>query len=137
MRSGGSPLRDGGRLLRCRSILREALVRKVPLRINRFSRLAGGSRALHTPIWLNRQAGRYMPEYHRTKGDLTSLQFFKHPERAAEAALDAQRILGVDAAILFADLLPILEPMGLTLDYPVGVGRCSPTLCAMSGTWKP
>ncbi len=63
-----------------------------------------------------------MPEYHQVKGNLSSLQFFKHPGRSAKAALDAQRVLGVDAAILFADLLPILEPMGLSLDYPVGVG---------------
>ncbi len=75
-----------------------------------------------TPIWLNRQAGRYMPEYHAVKGDLPSLEFFKNPDRAAQAALDAQRILGVDAAILFADLLPILEPMGLSLDYKPGIG---------------
>ena len=87
-----------------------------------FLKACRGAPCGFTPIWLNRQAGRYMPEYHRTKGGLTSLEFFKHPERAAEAALDAQRILGVDAAILFADLLPILEPMGLTLDYPAGVG---------------
>lgn len=76
----------------------------------------------HTPIWLNRQAGRYMPEYHRVKGDMPSLEFFKHPERAARVTLDAQRILGVDAAILFADLLPILEPMGMALDYVAGTG---------------
>ncbi|MGD8829921.1 MAG: uroporphyrinogen decarboxylase [Pseudomonadales bacterium] len=75
-----------------------------------------------TPIWLNRQAGRYMPEYHALKGDTPSLEFFKHPEMAAQATLDAQRILGVDAAIMFADLLPILEPMGLALDYRPGVG---------------
>jgi len=48
-----------------------------------------------------------MPEYHRVKGDMPSLEFFKHPEKAARATLDAQRILGVDAAIMFADLLPI------------------------------
>jgi len=75
-----------------------------------------------TPIWLNRQAGRYMPEYHQVKADLPSLDFFKNPERAAQATLDAQRILGVDAAILFADLLPILEPMGLRLEYKPGQG---------------
>jgi len=63
-----------------------------------------------------------MPEYHQVKGDLPSLEFFKNPERAARATLDAQRILGVDAAILFADLLPILEPMGLRLDYVPGEG---------------
>jgi uroporphyrinogen decarboxylase len=76
----------------------------------------------YTPIWLNRQAGRYMPEYHSLKGDTPSLDFFKNPDMAAQATLDAQRILGVDAAIMFADLLPIMEPMGLRLDYVAGEG---------------
>ncbi len=87
-----------------------------------FLQACRGQATDYTPIWLNRQAGRYMPEYHRVKGDLPSLDFFKNPERAAQATLDAQRILGVDAAILFADLLPIMEPMGLRLDYKPGEG---------------
>ena len=87
-----------------------------------FLQACRGEQTSHTPIWLNRQAGRYMPEYHQVKGDLPSLEFFKNPERAAQATLDAQRILGVDAAIMFADLLPILEPMGLDLEYVVGQG---------------
>ena len=76
----------------------------------------------YTPIWLNRQAGRYMPEYHRVKGTTPSLEFFKNPELAAKVTLDAQRILNVDAAIMFADLLPMLEPMGFELHYEAGVG---------------
>ena len=87
-----------------------------------FLQACRGEQTSHTPIWLNRQAGRYMPEYHQVKGDLPSLDFFKNPERAAQATLDAQRILGVDAAIMFADLLPILEPMGLDLEYVPGQG---------------
>lgn len=87
-----------------------------------FLRACRGEPTPYTPIWLNRQAGRYMPEYHQVKGDTPSLDFFKNPELAARATLDAQRILGVDAAIMFADLLPILEPMGLDLDYKPGVG---------------
>lgn len=87
-----------------------------------FLDAARGLATPYTPIWLNRQAGRYMPEYHQVKGKSPSLEFFKDPERAARATLDAQRILGVDAAILFADLLPIMEPMGLGLDYLVGEG---------------
>ena len=63
-----------------------------------------------------------MPEYHQVKGDMPSLDFFKNPDKAAQATLDAQRILGVDAAIMFADLLPIMEPMGLRLDYLPGQG---------------
>lgn len=87
-----------------------------------FLQACRGEPTAHTPIWLNRQAGRYMPEYHQVKADLPSLDFFKDPERAAQATLDAQRILGVDAAIMFADLLPILEPMGLDLEYVPGQG---------------
>lgn len=87
-----------------------------------FLKACRGEATPHTPIWLNRQAGRYMPEYHQVKGDTPSLDFFKNPELAAQATLDAQRILGVDAAIMFADLLPIMQPMGLELDYVVGHG---------------
>ncbi len=87
-----------------------------------FLKACRGEATEYTPIWLNRQAGRYMPEYHQVKGKTPSLDFFKTPELAARATCDAQRILGVDAAIMFADLLPILEPMGLDLDYIPGVG---------------
>ncbi|MFK7912524.1 MAG: uroporphyrinogen decarboxylase [Pseudomonadales bacterium] len=87
-----------------------------------FLQAARGERTERTPIWLNRQAGRYMPEYHALKGDTPSLDFFTNPDMAAQATLDAQRILGVDAAILFADLLPILVPMGLDLEYVPGRG---------------
>lgn len=87
-----------------------------------FVKACRGEPTPFTPIWLNRQAGRYMPEYHAVKGNTPSLDFFRTPELAARVTVDAQRILGVDAAIVFADLLPILEPMGLVLDYVPGVG---------------
>lgn len=75
-----------------------------------------------TPIWLMRQAGRYLPEYRTVRNQITFLELCKRPDLAAEVTLTAQHVLGVDAAILFADLLPILEPMGLQLDYPPGDG---------------
>ncbi len=87
-----------------------------------FLKACRGEATDRTPVWLNRQAGRYMPEYHALKGDTPSLDFFTTPELAARATLDAQRILGVDAAIVFADLLPMLVPMGLELDYKAGEG---------------
>jgi uroporphyrinogen decarboxylase len=87
-----------------------------------FLKACRGEAVPYTPIWLNRQAGRYMPEYHAVKGDTPSLDFFKTPELAARVTLDAQRILGVDAAIMFADLLPLLEPMGMQLSYRAGEG---------------
>ena len=87
-----------------------------------FLRACRGAATPYTPVWLNRQAGRYMKEYHQVKGNTPSLDFFKTPELAARVTCDAQRILGVDAAIMFADLLPVLEPMGLQLDYLPGLG---------------
>ncbi len=87
-----------------------------------FLKACRGEAVPHTPIWLNRQAGRYMREYHDVKGTLSSLEFFKTPDLAARVTLDAQRILGVDAAIMFADLLPVLEPMGMQLSYEPGTG---------------
>jgi len=75
-----------------------------------------------TPIWIMRQAGRYLPEYMAVRSKVTFIELCKRPELAAEVTLTAQRVLGVDAAILFADLLPILEPMGIDLEYAKGEG---------------
>ena len=87
-----------------------------------FLKACRGEPADCTPVWLNRQAGRYMPEYHALKGATPSLEFFTTPDLAARAALDAQRILGTDAAIMFGDLLPMLVPMGLDLNYAPDIG---------------
>ncbi len=88
-----------------------------------FLKACRGEATDRTPVWLMRQAGRYMEEYQALKRQCASfLEFCKTPALTAQATLDAQRILRVDAAILFADLPPILEPMGLALDYPEGVG---------------
>lgn len=73
-----------------------------------------------TPIWIMRQAGRYLPEYQAVRTGHDFLEFCKRPDLASLVTLDAQRILGVDAAILFADLPTILEPMGFDLSYSPG-----------------
>ena len=70
-----------------------------------------------TPIWLMRQAGRYMEEYQRVRERVTFLELCKRPELAAEVMLTAVNRLGVDAAILFSDILLILEPMGFQLEF--------------------
>lgn len=75
-----------------------------------------------TPVWIMRQAGRYLPEYMEVRNRVTFIDLCKTPELAAQVTLDAQRILDVDAAILFADLLPMLEPMGIDLEYQKGEG---------------
>lgn len=69
------------------------------------------------PIWLMRQAGRYMAEYHLSRRGLDFLSFCKNSDYTAEATLTAVERLGVDAAIIFADILLIVEPLGLSLEY--------------------
>jgi uroporphyrinogen decarboxylase len=75
-----------------------------------------------TPVWLMRQAGRYLPEYRELRRTTPFLDLCKNPELAAEIMLTAVERLGVDAAILFSDLLLILEPMGIQLEYSAGEG---------------
>lgn len=75
-----------------------------------------------TPVWIMRQAGRYLPEYMAVRSKVTFMELCKRPELACEVTVTAQQVLGTDAAILFADLLPILEPMGIDLEYQKGEG---------------
>src|SRR3990170_266996 len=74
------------------------------------------------PVWLMRQAGRYMPEYRAVRSKMTFLELCKNPALSAEVMLVAVERLGVDAAIVFSDLLPILEPMGLELEFTTDEG---------------
>ena len=74
------------------------------------------------PIWMMRQAGRYMDEYRQVRERTPFLTLCKTPELASDVMVSAVRRIGVDAAILFADLLPILIPMGFQLEYAAGEG---------------
>jgi len=70
-----------------------------------------------TPLWIMRQAGRYLPEYRAIRSTVSFLTLCKRPDLAAEVTVSAQEVLGVDAAILFADILLISEPMGFHLEF--------------------
>jgi uroporphyrinogen decarboxylase len=70
-----------------------------------------------TPVWLMRQAGRYMEEYRKLRNQYGFLELCKRPDLAAEITVTPVERLGVDAAILFADILLVLEPMGVGLEY--------------------
>ena len=93
--------------------------------------LTGGSRFLRAclrkptdrpPVWFLRQAGRYMAEYREVRKHHTLVEICKRPELAAEVTITAAEKLGVDAAIIFADLLLPLEPMGLDFEFVAGEG---------------
>src|SRR5260370_10180382 len=75
-----------------------------------------------TPVWLMRQAGRYMPEYRAMRERHGFLELCKNPQAAAEVTLQPVERLGVDAAILFADILLVLEPLGVGLGFVEGEG---------------
>lgn len=75
-----------------------------------------------TPVWLMRQAGRYMAEYRAVREKTTFLELCRNPQLCSEVMCTAVQKLGVDAAIIFSDLLPILEPMGLELEFVAGDG---------------
>jgi uroporphyrinogen decarboxylase len=75
-----------------------------------------------TPVWFMRQAGRYMPEYRAVRKEHSLLEICKKPALAAEVTITAAEILGVDAAIIFADLLLPLEVMGLPFHFSAGEG---------------
>ena len=64
------------------------------------------------PVWLMRQAGRYLPEYQAIRNKVTFLELCKNPELSAEVMLATVDRLGVDAAIIFSDLLPLLAADG-------------------------
>ncbi len=73
-------------------------------------------------MWLMRQAGRYLPEYRAVREKVGFLELCKNPRLSAEVMLATVERLGVDAAIIFSDLLPILEPMGFDLEFAAGEG---------------
>ena len=87
-----------------------------------FMRACRRQRVERTPVWFMRQAGRYMPEYRAVRSANSLLEICHQPELAAEVTLQPVRALQVDAAVIFADILVMLVPMGLNLEYAAGDG---------------
>ena len=90
--------------------------------MSRFLDALAGKPVDATPVWFMRQAGRYLPEYRGVRKDRDFLTMVKTPEIAAEITLQPIRRFDLDAAVIYSDLLPPLQTMGLGLHFETGVG---------------
>lgn len=89
---------------------------------DRFLRACRREPVDQTPVWLMRQAGRYMPEYRALRKKHSLLELCRTPELAVEVTLQPTSAFALDAAILFSDLLIPLDPLGLPFDFHSGEG---------------
>src|SRR5690349_11744280 len=89
---------------------------------DRFLRACRREPVDRTPVWFMRQAGRYMAEYRAIREKYSLIEICQHPDLAAEVTLQPVRAFGVDAAILFADILLPAIPLGVGLEFAKGEG---------------
>jgi uroporphyrinogen decarboxylase len=118
--------RRGVSLSKSKSLLRATAASGQPRRHasddSLFMRACRREATERTPVWLMRQAGRYMSEYREVRKNQSFLELCANPKLCSEVMCTAVDRLGVDAAIIFSDLLPILVPMGFDLEFAAGDG---------------
>ena len=100
----------------------EPEIQQAPEGSSRFVRACLRQPVDRTPVWFLRQAGRYMPEYMAVRKHHSLLEICRNPDIASEVTITAAERLGVDAAIIFADLLLPFTPMGLDFEFLAGEG---------------
>ena len=87
-----------------------------------FLDAASGRPAAHTPVWFMRQAGRSLPEYRALRGEGSILDAIKVPDLATELTLQPVRRYGVDAAVLYSDIVVPAHAVGFGIDVAPGTG---------------
>ncbi|HEY9886193.1 MAG TPA: uroporphyrinogen decarboxylase family protein, partial [Vampirovibrionales bacterium] len=103
--------------------------------MNNFLKAARGEKQEKSPVWFMRQAGRYLPEYQAIRKNVSFLELCCNPKLAAEVSLQPVELLGVDAAIVFSDILLPLNDFGFDVDFPQGGGiTIQNTLSNMDGS---
>ncbi|MEE2902547.1 MAG: uroporphyrinogen decarboxylase [Myxococcota bacterium] len=94
--------------------------------MSNFIKACRGEPVDRTPMWVMRQAGRYLPEYQQVRSQTTFLGLCKNPDWAAEVTLQPLRRYGMDAGIIFSDILVPVEAMGMALRFDEGIGPLLP-----------
>lgn len=87
-----------------------------------FLKACRGEKTEYVPVWIMRQAGRYLPEYKKVRGNISFLDLCKRPELCVEVTLQPVERFNMDAAILFSDILIPMEAMGAKLEFHEGRG---------------
>lgn len=95
---------------------------------NNFVDACYGRNTGRIPIWIMRQAGRYLPEYRSVRETVSFLELCRTPRLIAEVVRQPMERFGLDAAILFSDILTVLPPMGITIEFPNGGPIISPPI---------
>src|SRR6056297_3706392 len=87
-----------------------------------FLRAARGERTKRPPVWMMRQAGRYLPEYRDLRSDYSFLEAISTPDIATEISLQPYERFQPDAVVMYSDILTVLEPLGFSYHIESGVG---------------
>ena len=106
----------------CRTHLVHAAPKRILRAMSAFLDACWRKPTSHTPIWIMRQAGRYQASYQAIRSKVSFLELCRTPELACQVTVDAVEQLGVDAAIIFADILLILDPLGVPFSFEKGHG---------------
>ena len=100
-----------------------------------FIKACYGKNEGRIPLWIMRQAGRYLPEYRKVREGVTFNELCRSPKLIAEVVRQPLARFDLDAAILFSDILTMLDPMGMKFEFPEGGPQVDKPISRTIPTW--